>query len=333
MMKLKMALAAGILATFIAAPARACHTNDTCTVRGVTYRCDKCFGDRSCGPIQGNDVCPGTCTLSATTCLEQSDCTGGGDDQCSFTGDGNKVSCYGSSADTISGTSGRDIICAGGGDDTIDAKGGDDEINAEAGDDVINAAGGNDIVEGGSGDDLIDGGGGDDLLYAGNFLVPGTGNDVIFGGDGDDSISGGTGNDQLFGEGDDDIINGMGGRNGIFGGAGDDVLFAGGVLSSPSPDSNLGSVLCGDDGNDVLWGWGPGHQCMDGGTGQTSPLGSFGGTSFDCSYAYVVDSETVPTTEGSPSPTVFDLGTAANCGTPVGTGLTVDDSISCGCGG
>jgi len=63
----------------------------------------------------------------------------------------------------------------------------------------------------------------------------------------------------------------MGGRNAIFGGDGDDDMLAGGVLGTPSPDGATGSILCGGDGNDLLLGWGPSHQCMDAGADQTSP--------------------------------------------------------------
>lgn len=121
--------------------------------------------------------------------------------------------------------------------------------------------GGNDVLSGGRGVDTLLGGDGDDILHGRPVLIPvpvsfygfdtldgGAGNDriyaeadVAFGGDGNDTIIASLGSNLLYGgAGRDNILSY--GADQIFGGAGHDRLQYRGS----------GSVIHGDDGNDLF---------------------------------------------------------------------------------
>lgn len=184
-----------------------------------------------------------------------------------------------------------DINCKNDGLCVICGTSGGETINGTPGDDVLCGKGGADTIDGGDGgDDIVDGGAGDDEIDTGD------GDDVIFGGGGDD------------------VIVSEGGRDYLSGGAGDDV-----VATLAGNDDVLGALLCGGKGDDLMFGVGYGHQCIDAGPDQT---GNPTGLGFDCAY-------------GEPaSPDDHDVGTVRNCHTVCTTGdcdTPLSGAPPCGC--
>lgn len=344
---LRMTAAAIAMATIVLASGAAraaCGDQGTCTVNGTSYSCDQSCTGSICNDSISHASCDSVCvdglcvrciaSASATTVNGTSGddviCTkngvtgaGNGADVIDAKGDDDIISS-GAGDDQIETGAGVNYVHAGSGNDTVDAGTSVDRIWAGDGDDVVNANGGDDEVYGEGGNDTLFGEGGDDLLNAGDPNA--SGNNYVEGGPGEDTITGESGNDVLLGGPDADWVAGRGGRDNVRGGDGDDTLFSGNPIFTAAPDAYVGSLLCGGDGNDLLYGYGPAHQCMDAGPGQGTPRGSaviFGTTfTFDCAYGYYVS--------GGDAATPFDLGTAAHCVQTFG-GPTSDDSISCGC--
>ena len=104
-----------------------------------------------------------------------------------------KLYGYGSTDDSLVGTSGNDsmygfsgndLIVGGDGNDTIYGMQGHDALYGGAGDDTIYGGTGNDSLFGGAGDDNLYGGEGDDELH----FSSGEGNDIAYGGQGTDTV-------------------------------------------------------------------------------------------------------------------------------------------------
>ncbi len=238
-----------------------------------------------------------TCDVGGSGCCDLSVALpNGGDGKCTIVGTG--------AANDITGSSGDDVICGLGNDDTIDGLDGDD------------------IIDGGNGDDIIDGGLGGDILFGGNgddnaqanaaSAATDTSDHVIDGGDGDDALFGAFGDDVIFGGDGNDVVVGQGGRDDLRGGDGDDIVVSN-FFNVPLNDV-LGVLLCGDGGNDILLGNGPGHQCIDAGPDQIDDPNTP-----DCRYSNLpVDSD------------AHDVGTARNCQNT--TGSVLSRTPGCGCG-
>ena len=340
-----MTTVATVAIVLTSGPARAaCGDQGTCTVNGTNYFCDQGCSGLTCNDNISHSSCDSICTdglcvrciasASAVTvngtseddviCLKNGvSGAGNGADIIAAKGDDDIISS-GAGDDEIDTGSGVNRVYAGSGHDTIDAGSTVDRIWAGDGDDVVNANSGDDEVYGEGGNDTIFGEGGNDSLNAGDPNA--FGSNYVEGGPGADTITGESGNDVLLGGSEADWIAGRGGRDNVRGGSGDDTIFSGNPIGTAAPDGHIGSLLCGGDGNDLLYGYGPAHQCMDAGPGQGTPRGSaviFGTTfTFDCAYGYLVS--------GGDAATSFDRGTAASCVQTFG-GPTSDDTISCGC--
>jgi hypothetical protein len=76
-------------------------------------------------------------------------------------------------------------------------------------------------------------------------------------------------------------------------------------------DDVVGSLYCGDAGNDTIFANGPAHQCIDGGPHQTANP--------DCFYLFGA---------GIRSQGAFDLGTSKRCAHPLNVSNTLEP---CGC--
>lgn len=203
-----------------------------------------------------------------------------------------------------------------------------DPVLCAIGVDLVKGSGQNDVIYVGDGDVRVMGRGGNDRILKGSnspirylngpALNPAnTGRLVADGGNGNDTIGNASPSDGdiLFGGPGNDTLVGCGGRNVLVGEGGDDTLM--GWAFCNIDDGPLGSIYCGGDGIDSLFGYGTGHQCMDGGRDQAG--------SSDCQYLHVVS--------GGASPDAADIGTAVNCASPdaglapepCGCDLTFDD--------
>jgi Ca2+-binding RTX toxin-like protein len=264
---------------------------DTCTVAGVTRTCDFVCGFPSNPP---NPACVAINN--------------------DVNGDGVRTTCGSTlGGNTINGGGADEMICGRDGDDTITGSGGNDQINGAGGNDGIDGGTGNDTIEGGGGKDSIEGGSGDDILSGntgqdftddgGNFIDGGNNNDSILGTGGDDELLGGSGDDSILGQGGRDVIMGEGGA---------DFLVS--QYGGPNVNEVFGDLLCGGPGDDTIFAWGPGHQCVDAGTQQVVT-----GTENDCNYAnnQPADSDD------------HDIGTQRNCANPIG--FDANRHPSCGC--
>jgi hypothetical protein len=225
----------------------------SCTVNGLTC-CDLVTSPQN---YLGDTICTIE-SLGSTSGSETITGTSGVDHICSIqSASGHSVTVNASDGDDVISTLGTaDTINAGNGNDIVSSGGGNDTINGGDGDDILDGESGNDTVNGEAGNDMIDGGPGNDNLTGGTLAASGadtSGNDIIFGGDGNDSIFGNGGRDYLNGEDGDDAVRDTGCAYGI-------------CLASPD-NTGVGSLLCGGAGNDTVEGWGPRHQCIDGGTG------------------------------------------------------------------
>lgn len=343
----------------------------TCTVNGQAYQCDDFCTGSNCtdGKTLGTcNVCNpgGADTSKCTLCIYGTGSNtvyGTSSDDVICIVDSTStfwVSGSGGGVDTIFAKGGNDIIATGGGNDvitpdagndTVWAGDGNDQVNASAGGDTIHGEGGNDNLKGGDdsdtiyGDaglddidggnavDTIDGGADDDSILGGagdDVISTGTGNNTVDGGANDDIVYGDVGNDTLRGGTGDDLIIGAGGRDSLKGDDGDDDVYTVDISHTPA-DSVVGSLLCGGAGDDVLVGWGPGHQCLDAGADQVGAgrgsVNLFGTpTTYDCWYALVAT--------GSPSSQDHDVGTTRNCADRIGgnpTGTFFDATSPCGC--
>lgn len=174
-------------------------------------------------------------------------------------------------AANINGSIWSDHLVGTGSDDRIDGGLGNDEIEGRAGNDVLIGSFGNDELHGEVGADVLDGGFDQDDIHGGD------GNDVASGGPGSDVFDGGAGHD---------VWDGDTGTNAGSGGAGLDVLRAdiGIQTSNGGADNDVLVSLTGtslhtqngDDGNDVIAGWG----VVRGGAGD-DVLTNNGGTLID----------------------------------------------------
>ena len=242
------------------------------TLQSVSVTQAQClFG---CTAVQGGAAtpCDVVCT-GAGTCNAPAGC-----DKC-LPLDGLCTICGTDSTETINGTAGADFVCPAGGNDTIDTKGGNDTVYLGA----ITVSMQTGIPQPGA-----DGPGG---------------NTTIFLGAGNDGVGVFSclehGDDIIYGETGTDYIDAGNGRNFVDGGAGNDYLEDNSAgCMNPQMDDVVGSLLCGGAGNDVLYGSGPAHQCMDAGPDQVP------GTENDCSYIFAA---------GGRAKTAFDLGTARRC--------------------
>ncbi len=300
-------------------PEVACATDGPCN--GAGNECEKdgniplCIaGSPRAGALCGshgdcNDPPDdGNCQVGANFC-----CSGTGGP--AFLGDG-KIAILGSNSNTNADSvtlstppSGKQyVVCGRNGNDTITGGNGDDLIDGGAGTDTLNGGNGTDVIYGGDdgdtiyaaagpyylgGDDFVDGGAGDDDIVGSNRFLGSGGDNVILGGDGDDNIISGTGRDV------------------VKGGAGDDYVGNTYVGIGDLPDDVVGNLLCGDDGDDYVLGFGPAHQCLDGGAGTDT-----------CNYDDHL----------ATSPTSKDVGTTKNCETIIGAPIS-GRHPSCGCEG
>ncbi len=130
----------------------------------------------------------------------------------------------------------------------------------------MDGEGGNDKMDGGDGNDNITGGSGNDNIYgSANYLglanelcddfnqqdcISVVDDDYISGNAGNDCIHGGSGHDQLNGNSGNDRIAGYGV---IRGGAGNDKLTAWYSHLPCSENTEVMTVLEGEEGNDRLW--------------------------------------------------------------------------------
>ncbi|MEP0848408.1 MAG: hypothetical protein HRF50_16490 [Phycisphaerae bacterium] len=207
---------------------------------------------------------------------------------------------------TISGGPGPNILLGSGQNDAITGGGGADLIIGGAGDDKLYGDDGTDLIFGGSGTNEIHGGDGLDILIGGNdkdCIFGDDGLDVVLGRDGADEIEGGAYIDVLLGgdaadnaSGGDgiDVILGQAGNDGlkgdacidvILGGTEDDTIEGGDgqtVSIGQSFSVELGNVLFGGDGDDVMHGQDPndtgaGIDVMFGGAGDDDMNGANGG--------------------------------------------------------
>lgn len=298
------------LALCVASPASASHCEgasfDISTGGYVddNYVCEVCYGD-AVQNTQGVDFCPDLTTRMglgltedqcgqkaceenlAQACEIDDDCPGAENDCLDF-GDGRVARCYGSS------------------DDTIVLDGADDLVHGGAGNDVIKGKSGDDLLNGGPGDDVLEGGGGDDVLNGGP--LSGTAADT-------------SGNDRLEGGGGHDILVGNGGRDVLLGGTGDDLILTtgvGGYGGFPAPDVSLGSLLCGQGGEDQLFAVGGAHLCLDAGSGQQNAVD-------DCFYQFTVS--------GGRTADLHDIGTFRSCNeiNCFGANCGTQPDVDCGC--
>lgn len=165
-----------------------------------------------------------------------------------------------------------DVLRGGPGDDTLQGGPGRDELVGDAGRDTLDGGGGADFLHGGDDDDTLSGGGGGDHLDGGD------GDDALVGDLGDDVLWGGAGRDKLDGEGGADYLHGGTGPDFLRGGDGDDTLISGDQQGDrPRLDEDR---LCGNGGDDVLWGGWDGDACLGGGLlgGQDTVNGCEDGT-------------------------------------------------------
>jgi Ca2+-binding RTX toxin-like protein len=297
---MRLHLAALVAVTVLAINASstmACHDRPTCNWSGVLYACDRCpFGGANC-PSAGGDDCGFYRCQNDTSifCDDNTDCASVGGHCMVELADGRLTICGTSGNDTLNGTTGADLICGFDGNDTIDAKGGDDVVIGGGGTDTLIGGTGNDIIHAGdsiynlAGDDFIDGGSGNDTIYGSSRFFGVEGRNVILAGNGDDVVYSGNGRDS------------------VKGGDGDDFIATASFLQPLFPDDVYGTLLCGGDGDDDLYGYGPSHQCMDGGNNT--------GAGDACFYNFY----------SSSTATADDLGTFRNCENQSNTGP------SCGC--
>ncbi len=230
-----------------------------------------------------------------------------GDDSLSG-GQGDDEIIGGSGDDSLSGGEGDDEIIGESGDDTLSGGEGDDEIIGESGDDNISGGEGDDEIIGGSGDDSLSGGEGNDEIIgeSGDDLISGDeGEDELIGESGDDTISGGSGDDILEGGSGDDILSGGGGSDQLDGGRGNDTadfsdlsfgvaadLSEGTAIYEPAPGvvvedtlddienltgTNFNDQLIGDDGVNVINGFGGVDELTGGAAGDIFVLGDQSG--------------------------------------------------------
>ena len=179
-------------------------------------------------------------------------------------------SLYGENSGIVADGEG-DILIGGPGADLLRGGPGKDELygDEKAADGVSGPGGppgGDDDLDGGSGDDFLVGGPGDDTLdgYGGDdFLEGDEGDDALVGDTGDDQLYGGPGRDKLDGEGGADYCDGGLGPDFIRGGTGDDSLVSGDSWGPPQQLDH--DRLCGNGGDDTLWGGWDGDECLGGG--------------------------------------------------------------------
>lgn len=149
-----------------------------------------------------------------------------------------------------------DVLFGGDGDDTLEGNPGKDELYGEAGHDTLDGGNGDDFLWAGIGNDVLRGGLGDDTMHGGD------GDDSLIGDGGDDQLWGGPGRDKLDGEEGDDYCHGGVGPDFVRGGNGKDVLISGDEWALNQLDKDR---LCGNGGDDTLWGGWDGDQCLGGG--------------------------------------------------------------------
>lgn len=135
-----------------------------------------------------------------------------------------------------------------------------------------------DYVAGNGGDDLligeiVDGGPGDDILLGGDVRDGLLFSMLAFGGDGNDWIEGSPGVDIIYGGPGNDVIVGLEGENTIYGGDGHDLLFA--AFVEEFNLSNAGSLIMGEEGNDVMIGSSNDDE-LHGGNGDDEVFGQHG---------------------------------------------------------
>jgi hypothetical protein len=192
--------------------------------------------------------------------------------------------------DCLVGFAGADVLRGGQGYDTLDGGDGDDALYGENSGVVVDGEG--DILLGGRGNDQLFGGPGKDEIHGGD------GDDRLEGGAGDDWLLGGPGSDRLFGEGGEDTLLGQGGDDWLDGGWGDDQCWGGDgrdrldgdlgadflhggygpdfirggdgrdrLFSGDDWETNQLAVdrLCGNGGDDEIWGGWDGDACLGGG--------------------------------------------------------------------
>jgi hypothetical protein len=292
----------------------ACNTNGDCPDEvSPTKVC-------LCDPAGNNPLCGSECTVAlecqhlisscnggtevGEVCTNNSDCPGAAckpdPDQkppCKLDVDNGK--CVGAAATCDPRTSGKSVLCAVGVSDVTGSL--KDEIICVGDGDVrVQARAGNDDVHKGEHMTIKDG--------QGNIENPDqTGSLTADLGPGDDTaVVAGNSDDLIFGGKGNDVIVACGGRNVLNGDDGNDILA--GAFYCAAADLEMGSIYCGGDGNDLLGGIGPAHQCMDGGAGTDN-----------CHYGYSGDDPDGAEDE--------DLGTARSCET---TNVTLD-SAPCGC--
>jgi Ca2+-binding RTX toxin-like protein len=195
---------------------------------------------------------------------------------------GRRITILGTNdVDRLVGTPARDVIHGRGQEDRIVGKGGNDLIcgGDDFGGDRIKGGGGNDRIAGGKGLDVIRGGSGRDRIFAdcgdcfdpgGPFqrLYGGAGNDRIVGSNEKELVRGGKGNDTIEGRG--SVWDGLEGPDLLYGGPDNDNI-TGGV--DPPSESNVGALLYGEDGDDVLRDI-DGDSRLDGGNGNDLLEGS-----------------------------------------------------------
>jgi trimeric autotransporter adhesin len=192
-------------------------------------------------------------------------------------GDEGNDNLYGDTGnDILSGGNGTDTLSGGANDDTLDGGIGDDDLFSGSDNDLLNGDNGNDRLYGNAGDDILNGGNDDD------YLAGGDGNDTLNGGIGNDILQGGASNDILDGSGDSvglDTFAGEAGDDtyGIYNsntviiedaGAGIDTVWTAVNFTLAANVENIylvGDVNgIGNDGNNIIIGYGAGNNNING---------------------------------------------------------------------
>ncbi|PLX39332.1 MAG: hypothetical protein C0606_02055 [Hyphomicrobiales bacterium] len=196
---------------------------------------------------------------------------GGGLEDLTLLGAGNRSGTGTNTANTITGNNGANALSGLGGDDTLIGLGGNDTLDGANGNDSMSGGNGNDELNGGANDDTLDGGGGNDTAVfngSGKITVDlqktggqntGQGTDRLIN---IENVTSGNGNDQLTGTGAGNTLIGNGGNDTLIGLNGNDIL-EGGNGNDELNGGNQNDTLNGGGGNDTVLFTGTGRVTVD----------------------------------------------------------------------